>query len=54
MNRFAAALSTEAATETAIAQVCSDATRQMDGVRPSFAVLFVSHEHAAVYAEMGR
>src|SRR5262245_61840681 len=54
MNRFAAALSTEAATETAIAQVCSDATRQMDGARPSLAVLFVSHEHAAAYAEMGR
>jgi small ligand-binding sensory domain FIST len=54
MNRFAAALSTEAATETAIAQVCSEASRQMDGARPSLAVFFVSHDHAAAYAEMGR
>jgi small ligand-binding sensory domain FIST len=54
MNRFAAALSTDAATDQAIAQVCSEASQQMDGARPSLAVLFVSHDHAAAFKDMGR
>lgn len=54
MNRFAAALSTEVATEAAIEQVCSEAGRRMEGARPSLAVLFVSHHHAAGFDGLAR
>jgi len=54
MNRFAAALSTEAATDAAVAQACSEAVQAMDGARPSLAVLFVSHDHAGSFDDLAR
>jgi len=54
MNRFAAALSTEPASDAAIAQVCGEATRQMEGARPGLAVVFVSHDHAAAFDDLAR
>ena len=50
LPRFAAALSTIANTEAAVAEVCQSAMNQLQAV-PDLALLFASAHHAAGFAE---
>ncbi len=54
MNRFASSMSTAATLDEALAQVTGEVKVTLGGLRPSLAVLFVSHEHAAGFGELAR
>jgi small ligand-binding sensory domain FIST len=54
MNRFASALSTAPELDDAIAEVLKVTRGAVGTLRPSLAVVFVSHAHAAGFAELAR
>ncbi len=54
MNRFGAAVSTDADLDAAVEQVCAAAIVPLAGERPSLAVLFVSHDHSDGFERVAR
>ncbi len=51
--RFASVLAEDARSDAAVARAIARARHALDGAEPDLALLFVSHEHAGAYAEIG-